>query len=125
MRFGTENGKGAKGVTPTLSRPCPEGRSALGSLTKDAVEGALNTVTGRDETHESGEHDVLPEVNAHVHDVARRFEDISPGANRWDFTCECGAVDCRVAVSLTLEEYEALRAAGTPVLAPGHRRTAG
>ena len=95
-------------------------------MAKDAVEGAVNSVTGRDETHEPDEQDdVLLEVNAHVHEVARRLEDLSPGVDRWDFTCECGAADCRVTVSLTLEEYEALRAAGAPVLAPGHKRAAG
>ena len=85
----------------------------------------MNAVTGRDEKHEPGEQDVLLEVNAHVHEVARRLEDVSSGVDRWDFTCECGASDCRVTVSLTLAEYEALRAAGTPVLAPGHMRAAG
>ena len=64
--------------------------------------------------------DVLHEVNAHVHEAARRFEGTEPQVDRWDFTCECGAPDCRVAGSLTLEEYEGLRAAGRRVLAPGH-----
>jgi len=64
--------------------------------------------------------DVLHEVNAHVHEAARRFEGTEPEVDRWDFTCECGAPDCRVTVSLTLEEYEGLRAAGRRVLAPGH-----
>lgn len=64
--------------------------------------------------------DVLHEVNAHVHEAARRFEGTEPQVDRWDFTCECGAPECRVAVSLTLEEYEGLRATGRRVLAPGH-----
>jgi hypothetical protein len=79
-------------------------------------------VTGRDENQEAAE-DVLHEVNAHVHEAARRFEGVAPGEDRWDFTCECGAPDCRVAVSLTLPEYEALRSAGRPVLAAGHEKT--
>jgi len=77
-------------------------------------------VTGRDEKQESVERDLLLEVNAHVHEAARRFEGVEPGADSWDFTCECGAPACRFTVSLTLAEYEALRAAGRPVLAPGH-----
>ena len=72
------------------------------------------------EEQESDKQDVLLEVNAHVHEVARRFEGVEPGADRWDFTCECGAAACRSAVSLTLAEYEGLRAGGRPVLAPGH-----
>ena len=46
----------------------------------------------------------------------------SPERDLWDFTCECGAPDCRVRVSLTLAEYEALRAADGPVQAPGHEQ---
>jgi hypothetical protein len=78
-------------------------------------------VTGSGENEESvDEQDVLSEVNAHVHEAARRFEGIEPGPDRWDFTCECGAPDCRVTVSLTTAEYEALQTAHQHVLAPGH-----
>jgi hypothetical protein len=80
---------------------------------------------GRGEKAEADEQDVLLEVNAHVHEVAKRFEGLEPGEEeRWDFRCECGAPDCRAAVSLTLVEYEALRAGGRPVLAPAHERHA-
>ena len=82
-------------------------------------------MTGRSDEHEADEQDVLLEVNAHVHEVARRFEGLAPGEDdRWDFTCECGAPACRVTVSLTLADYEALRTAGRPVLAPGHEKRA-
>jgi hypothetical protein len=91
-------------------------------FTKDAVEGAVNAVTGRGDKQEPDEQDVLLEVNAHVHEAARRFEGIAPGEDRWDFTCECGATGCRVTVSLRLAEYEALRVEGRPVLAPGHEK---
>jgi hypothetical protein len=76
------------------------------------------------ENDELTQQDVLHEVNAHVHEAARRFEGTEPQADRWSFTCECGAPDCRLTVSLTLQEYEALRAAGRPVLAPGHGEAA-
>ena len=79
---------------------------------------------GRDEKQEPPEQDLLFEVNAHVHEAARRFAGVEPGQDVWEFTCECGAPGCRVAVQLTLAEYEALRAAGDPVLAPGHERRA-
>jgi hypothetical protein len=68
------------------------------------------------------EQGILHEVNAHVHEAARRFERTGPDHDHWEFTCECGAPDCRAAVSLTLAEYEALGAAGRPVLAPGHEK---
>ena len=81
-------------------------------------------MTGREENQGSVEQDLLLEVNVNVHEAARRFEGIEPGQDHWDFRCECGAPDCRVAVSLTLAEYEALRAAGKSVLAPGHEKSA-
>jgi hypothetical protein len=77
-------------------------------------------VTGRDEKELTKERDVLLELNARVHEAARRFEGIEPERNLWEFTCECGAPDCREPVSLTLVEYEALRAEAGRVLAPGH-----
>ena len=64
------------------------------------------------------------EVNAHVHEAARRFEGVEPGHDPWNFSCECGASECRVPVSLTLAQYEATRAAGRPLLAPGHEKVA-
>ena len=80
-------------------------------------------MTGSGENQQSAdEQDVLLEVNAHVHEAARRFEGVEPGADPWDFTCECGEPGCRVTVSLTLAEYEALRKAHGRVLAPGHTR---
>ena len=81
-------------------------------------------MSGRGKKDRAGEQDVLLEVNAHVHEAARRFEGLAPGDDRWDFTCECGSQRCRVAVSLTLAAYEALRASGKPVLAPGHEKRA-
>ena len=77
-------------------------------------------MTGRGEKQDSAERDLLLEVNAHVHEAARRFEGVEPGHDPWDFTCECCAPECRVPVSMTLAEYEATRAAGRPLLAPGH-----
>jgi hypothetical protein len=67
-----------------------------------------------------GKPEVLLELNARVHEAARRFEGAEPERDLWDFTCECGAAGCRAAVSLTLAEYEALRAGEHPILAAGH-----
>ena len=80
----------------------------------------MRAVTGRREEEDVDKQDVLHEVNAHVHEVAKRFEGAESGDDRWDFTCECGAPGCRATVSLTLAEYEARRTGGRRVLAPGH-----
>lgn len=87
-------------------------------------EPRLETVTGRDNKQEATELDLLTEVNAHVHEAARRFEGVEPGPDRWEFRCECGAIDCRETVSLTLADYETQRAGRQRVLAPEHRRHA-
>ena len=81
-------------------------------------------MTEFDGRQEAEEQDILHEVNAHVHEAARRFEGTATRQDHWDFTCECGASDCRISVSLTLAEYETLRAAGRPVLASGHAKLA-
>jgi hypothetical protein len=64
--------------------------------------------------------EILLELNARVHDAAKRFEGSDPEHHLWDFTCECGAPHCRASVTVTLAEYEVLRAADHPVLAEGH-----
>jgi rubrerythrin len=61
--------------------------------------------------------DLLAEVNARVRELAGSQ---SGGAEEWDFRCECGGPDCRQAVSLTVAEYELLRATRSPILAEGH-----
>ncbi len=67
---------------------------------------------------------LLLELNTRVHEAAKRFEGLESERASWEFACECGAPDCRVAVSLTLAEYEALRLAGRPALAAGHETVA-
>jgi hypothetical protein len=77
-------------------------------------------VTDRGDERQRAKQDVLLELNVHVHEAAKRFEGAEPERDLWDFTCECGAPDCHVTVSLTLAEYEAVRAADRPLLAAGH-----
>jgi hypothetical protein len=77
----------------------------------------LNTAADPGNEQQRAKQAVLLELNARVHEAARRFEGADPGLDRWDFTCECGAPECRSPVSLTLAQYEALRAAGQPILA--------
>jgi hypothetical protein len=80
----------------------------------------VTNVADLGEDEQRAKQDVLLELNARVHDAARRFEGEEPGLDLWDFTCECGASDCRARVSLTLAQYEAVREAEQPLLADGH-----
>jgi hypothetical protein len=80
----------------------------------------VTNVMDQSEEQQRAKQDVLLELNARVHDAARRFEGSEPGRDLWDFTCECGASDCRAPVSLTLAKYEALRSEEQPILAHGH-----
>jgi hypothetical protein len=82
----------------------------------------MERVTDRGDGRQLAKQDVLLELNLRVHEAARRFEGIEPERDPWDFMCECGASDCRIPVSLTLADYEALRAADRPVLAAGHEK---
>jgi hypothetical protein len=63
--------------------------------------------------------DLLAEVNARIRELAQR--EFSGPAETWEFRCECGAPQCADSVSLSLVEYEAVRANDAAVLAPGHR----
>lgn len=72
------------------------------------------------EDEQRAKQNVLLELNTRVHDAARRFEESDTEQNLWDFTCECGTSDCRTPVSLTLVQYEELRAGDRPILADGH-----
>ena len=56
--------------------------------------------------------------------VNERIEEVNEklgGAELSDFLCECGDDDCTTPISLTLEEYEAVRSVPTQfAIAPGH-----
>jgi hypothetical protein len=77
-------------------------------------------VADRADEQQRAKQSILLELNGRVHEVAKRFENADSNGDLWTFTCECGARDCRVSVSISLDEYEALRAAGEPLLAGGH-----
>jgi hypothetical protein len=56
-------------------------------------------------------------VNERIEEVNEELE----GGGRSDFLCECGDDECTEPVSLTLAEYEEVRANPTHfVIAPGH-----
>jgi hypothetical protein len=61
----------------------------------------------------------LLEVNVRIREAALRLDAAEPEAV-WAFLCECGEAGCHAQVRLTLAEYDALKAAERPVLAPGH-----
>jgi hypothetical protein len=56
--------------------------------------------------------------------VNERIEEVNEklgGAELSDFLCECGDDDCTTPISMTLEEYEAVRSVPTHfAIAPGH-----
>ncbi|NUR75351.1 MAG: hypothetical protein HOQ28_03565 [Thermoleophilia bacterium] len=51
---------------------------------------------------------VFREVNERIRALAERWGDVEER----DFLCECGRRDCREAVSLTVDEYDIVRAEG-------------
>jgi hypothetical protein len=80
----------------------------------------VQRVANRGEDERRAKQSILLELNGRIHEAAMLFESAQRDRDLWDFTCECGARDCRVSVSLTLAEYEALREARQRVLAAGH-----
>ena len=55
-------------------------------------------------------------------EVNERIEEIAEG-ERTDFLCECGDIDCAQTITLTLSEYEALRAEPDRfAVLPGHEQ---
>ena len=64
--------------------------------------------------------DLLAEVNARISEYAASAD---VGGVTWEFVCECGETDCALAVPLTADVYDELRALNLALLAPGHPRT--
>jgi hypothetical protein len=62
------------------------------------------------------------EVNERIHRVADGFtEGRGEGEHGYEFLCECSRTSCSERITLTLAEYEHVRAEGTRfVLVPGH-----
>lgn len=52
---------------------------------------------------------------AQVNDSIRKLASQGPGAQTWEFICECPEIKCHALVSLTLGEFDARRAAAPPV----------
>jgi hypothetical protein len=55
-------------------------------------------------------------VFARVNDSIRKLAAANdPGALSWEFICECSDIACHTFVSLTVNEFDARRAASPPV----------
>jgi hypothetical protein len=65
------------------------------------------------------------DVNRQVRMAVKRFDLSEREDETWGFLCECGASDCEDWVTLRVSEYETLRHAGRPILAPGHALSEG
>jgi hypothetical protein len=57
--------------------------------------------------------------------AVKRFDLSESEGETWAFLCECGDDVCQQWVTLPGSEYEALQRADQPILAPGHKLTAG
>jgi hypothetical protein len=69
-------------------------------------------VSARDERL-AGNEALFREVNERVAEVATHFVEVETSAEQINFACECGRADCAEPVTMTLAEYEAIRAEST------------
>jgi hypothetical protein len=63
---------------------------------------------------------VAGSVREHVNQRIYELSVEHPGPFPTEFLCECGESDCPAFVRLSLPEYEDVRTARRPILAPGH-----
>ena len=69
-------------------------------------------VSARDERL-AGNEALFREVNERVAEVATHFVEVETRTEPVDFTCECGRADCAEPITMTMVEYEAIRAEST------------
>jgi hypothetical protein len=63
------------------------------------------------------------EVNERLAEVATQFIEVETHTEKVDFTCECGRAECAEPITMTLIEYEAIRAEPTHFgVIPGHEQ---
>ena len=72
----------------------------------------LCTVSARDERL-AGNEALFREVNERVAEVATHFIEVETLDEPVDFTCECGRAVCAEPITMTMVEYEAIRAKST------------
>jgi hypothetical protein len=61
----------------------------------------------------AGNEALFREVNERVAEVATHFIEVETHTEPVDFTCECGRAECAEPITLTMVEYEAIRAKST------------
>jgi hypothetical protein len=69
-------------------------------------------VSARDERL-AGNEALFREVNERVAEVATHFIEVETQTEPVDFTCECGRAECAQPITMTMGEYEAIRARPT------------
>jgi hypothetical protein len=68
---------------------------------------------GAREERLAGNEALFREVNERVAEVATHYIEVETHADKIDFTCECGRADCSESITMTLVDYEAIRAEST------------
>jgi hypothetical protein len=82
----------------------------------------IGLMSARDERL-AGNEALFREVNERVAEVATQFMGGPAPAEKVDFTCECGRADCSEPITMTVLEYEAIRAEPTHFgVAPEHEQ---
>jgi hypothetical protein len=76
---------------------------------------------GAREERFAGNEALFREVNERVAEVAEHFVEVEKHSEPVEFNCECGRAECTEQVTMTLSEYDAVRAAPTRfAVVPGH-----
>jgi hypothetical protein len=80
-------------------------------------------LVGAREEHLARNEALFREVNERVAEVATHFIEVETHTEPVDFTCECGRRDCAEQITMTLAEYESIRAEPTRfAVAPHHEQ---
>jgi hypothetical protein len=78
---------------------------------------------GAREERLAGNEALFREVNERVAEVATQFIEVETHTERVNFTCECGRADCAEPITMTIAQYEAIRAESTHfAVALGHEQ---
>ena len=72
----------------------------------------MNVVSERDQRL-AGNEALFREVNERVAEVATHFVEVETRGEQINFACECGRATCAEPITMTLAEYEAIRAQST------------
>jgi hypothetical protein len=72
----------------------------------------MDVVSARDERL-AGNEALFREVNERVAEVATEFVEVETRGEEINFACECGRATCAQPITMTLAEYEAIRAEST------------